>query len=77
MLSKKLGMAGLLALGLSTATGADTAANAAEVTLKAISAFAEKTTFSLPFEKFIDKINAEGKGLVQVNYIGGPKSMPP
>ena len=67
-----IGLATGLALGL-----AAPAALAAEVTLKAISAFTEKTVFSVPFERFIDKINAEGKGLVQVNYIGGPKAMPP
>lgn len=50
---------------------------AEEVTLKAISSFAEGTTFSRNFEKFVTKVNAEGKGLVQINYMGGPKTMPP
>ncbi len=49
----------------------------AEVTLKAVNAFAERTGSSILFERFIDKVNAEGKGLVQINYIGGPKAMPP
>jgi TRAP-type C4-dicarboxylate transport system substrate-binding protein len=53
------------------------AANAAEVTLRAVSSFAENTTGSLNFEKFIKKVNDEGKGLVQINYIGGPKAIPP
>ncbi len=44
---------------------------AAEVTLKAVSSFAEGTRFSKNFEKFVKKVNAEGKGLVQINYIGG------
>jgi TRAP-type C4-dicarboxylate transport system substrate-binding protein len=50
---------------------------AQEVTLKAVTSFAEKTTYSRPFERFIDRVNATGKGLVQINYIGGPKAMPP
>jgi TRAP-type transport system periplasmic protein len=50
---------------------------AEEVTLKAISAFAEKTFYSRGFERFIDKVNAEGKGLVRITYVGGPKAMPP
>jgi TRAP-type C4-dicarboxylate transport system substrate-binding protein len=50
---------------------------AQEVTLRAVTAFAEKTTYSRGFEKFIERVNAEGKGLVQINYIGGPKAMPP
>ena len=53
------------------------AAAAQEVTLKAITAFAEGTTYSRPFERFIARVNQDGKGLVQINYIGGPKAMPP
>ena len=53
------------------------AATAAEVTLRAISAFNEKTTYSAGIERFIDRVNAAGKGIVQINYIGGPKAMPP
>jgi TRAP-type C4-dicarboxylate transport system substrate-binding protein len=52
-------------------------ANAQEVTLKAVSAFAEKTTYSRGFERFIDQVNQKGKGVLQINYIGGPKAMPP
>jgi len=46
-------------------------AGAAEVTLKAVSAFNQQTNFSRQFESFIDKVNASGKGLVQINYVGG------
>src|SRR5499433_226512 len=53
------------------------AATADEITLKAITAFAEGTTYSRPFERFIEKVNADGKGIIQINYIGGPKAMPP
>ena len=47
------------------------------MTLKGITSFAEKTFYSRGFEKFIDKVNADGKGKIQINYIGGPKAMPP
>jgi TRAP-type C4-dicarboxylate transport system substrate-binding protein len=53
------------------------AARAQQVTLKGITSFAEKTFYSRGFEKFIEKVNADGKGVIQVNYIGGPKAMPP
>jgi TRAP-type C4-dicarboxylate transport system substrate-binding protein len=53
------------------------AATADEITLKAITAFAEGTTYSRPFERFIQRVNESGKGLVHINYIGGPKAMPP
>ena len=63
-----------LAAALALATFA---AEAQEVTLKAVTSFAEKTQFSKNFERFIDKVNADGKGQVQINYIGGPRAMPP
>jgi TRAP-type C4-dicarboxylate transport system substrate-binding protein len=52
-------------------------AGSAELTLRAVSAFAEKTTYSRPFELFVDRVNEAGKGIVHINYIGGPKAMPP
>src|SRR3954463_15130481 len=66
-------LAALLALAI---TAANPAA-AQEVTLKAVTSFAEKTQFSKNFERFIDKVNADGKGVIQINYIGGPRAMPP
>jgi TRAP-type transport system periplasmic protein len=53
------------------------AAAAQEVTLKAVTAFAEKTTYSRPFERFIDRVNADGKGILRISYVGGPKALPP
>src|SRR5262245_21993488 len=52
-------------------------AGAQEVTLRAVSAFAEGTQFSKNFERFIDKVNNDGKGLVRINYIGGSRALPP
>jgi TRAP-type C4-dicarboxylate transport system substrate-binding protein len=53
------------------------AASAQEVSLRAVSAFAEGTEFAKHFERFIAKVNAESKGVVQINYIGGPRAVPP
>ncbi len=50
---------------------------AQEVTLRAVSSFAEGTEFSKNFERFVEKVNADGKGVVQINYIGGPRAVPP
>jgi TRAP-type transport system periplasmic protein len=52
-------------------------AAAEEVTLRAVSAFAEGTEFSRNFERFVEKVNADGKGLIKINYIGGPRAVPP
>lgn len=50
---------------------------AQEVVLRGITSFAEKTINSRGFEGFIDKVNEAGKGKIRINYIGGPKAMPP
>lgn len=65
-------------LGGLIATIASVGAQAQEITLKAISAWPSDNYFSVNFEKFIAKVNAEGKGLVQINNLGGgAKVMPP
>jgi TRAP-type C4-dicarboxylate transport system substrate-binding protein len=51
-------------------------ARAQEVTLGAVSAFQEGTTYARPFERFIERVNAEGRGLIRINYIGGPRAVP-
>jgi TRAP-type C4-dicarboxylate transport system substrate-binding protein len=51
-------------------------AQAQEVALKAVNGFQEGTYFAKNFERFIKKVNEEGKGVVQINYIGGPKAIP-
>jgi TRAP-type C4-dicarboxylate transport system substrate-binding protein len=51
-------------------------AHAQEVTLRAVNGFQEGTYFARQFERFVQKVNAEGKGIVQINYIGGPKAIP-
>ena len=52
-------------------------AAAQEVTLRGYSAFTEGTQFSKNFERFIDRVNTTGKGVLQINYIGGPRALPP
>lgn len=52
-------------------------AQAEEITLKAVTAFGQDTYFNQRFKQFVEKVNAEGKGLVQIKVIGGPESMPP
>jgi TRAP-type C4-dicarboxylate transport system substrate-binding protein len=66
-----------ISLGLFATTIVCSSTFAEEVTLRAVTAFAEKTTYSRGFEKFIERVNADGKGIIQINYIGGPKAMPP
>jgi TRAP-type C4-dicarboxylate transport system substrate-binding protein len=51
--------------------------SAQETTLRVVSAFAENTTYVKNLMPMIQKLNAEGKGSLQINFIGGPKAMPP
>ena len=71
----RIWLAAALAVHLLSVSAGASAAQ--EVTLKGITAFAEKTFYSRGFERFIEKVNADGKGVIQINYIGGPKAMPP
>lgn len=64
----------LLAGGVLLAAAGSAAAS--EITLKAVNAFQEGTYFAKNFEAFVKKVNAEGKGVLQINYLGGPKAMP-
>ena len=64
----------LLAVTCAALTGA---AGAQEVSLRLVSAFAENTTYVKNLEPMMKKLNAEGKGVLQINFIGGPKAMPP
>ena len=59
-----------LALGLSAG------AQAQEVTLRLVSAFAENGTYVQRLLPWVQKFNAEGKGVLQINFIGGPKAIP-
>ena len=52
-------------------------ASAQEAILRAVTSFAEGTQFSKNFERFIEKVNTDGKGVIRINYIGGPRAMPP
>jgi TRAP-type transport system periplasmic protein len=52
-------------------------AQAQETTLRVVSAFAENTQYVKNYEAFAKKLNAEGKGTLQLTFIGGPKAMPP
>ncbi|MCI2809687.1 TRAP transporter substrate-binding protein DctP [Eoetvoesiella caeni] len=52
-------------------------AQSAQVTLKAVSAFAKNSYFDQRFENFVKKFNEEGKGILQIQMLGGPESMPP
>ena len=56
---------------------APTFAAAQEATLRVVSAFGENTQYVKNLEGMIKKLNAEGKGTLQLNFIGGPKAMPP
>ena len=61
---------------LATALLAPAAALAQEVTLRMVSAFSENSIYVVRLQKWIQKVNAEGKGTLQINFIGGPKAIP-
>lgn len=62
----------LAALALAASTGA----MAQEVTLRLVSAFAENGIYVQRMLPWVNKVNAEGKGVLQINFIGGPRAIP-
>lgn len=49
---------------------------AQQTTLRMVSAFAENGIYVQHVLPWIKKFNDEGKGLLQINFIGGPKAIP-
>src|SRR5438132_2468706 len=64
---------GLLLAALAVAAGA---AEAQEVMVRLVSAFPENQFYVKRTIDWIEKINKEGKGTLQINFIGGPKAIP-
>jgi TRAP-type C4-dicarboxylate transport system substrate-binding protein len=62
---------------LVAAAGFACTAGAQEVTLRLVSAFAENGIYVQRMLPWVQKVNAEGKGVLQINFIGGPKAIPP
>ena len=64
------------ALVLALAASGSASLMAQEVTLRLVSAFAENGIYVQRLQPWINKVNAEGKGVLQINFIGGPKAIP-
>jgi TRAP-type transport system periplasmic protein len=65
------------AAALLLAAGFAAGAAAQETTLRLVSSFTENGIYVQRLQPWIQKFNAEGKGVLQINFIGGPKTMPP
>ena len=66
----------LKACALSMGLMGGLSAQAQEVTLRLVSAFPENVIYVQRLLPWINKVNAEGKGTLQINFIGGPKAIP-
>ena len=51
-------------------------AGAQQVTLRVVSAFPENGVYVKRLENWIERVNADGQGVMQLNFIGGPKAVP-
>lgn len=65
----RLAAAALAGIGLHCA--------AAETTLKVVSVFPRNHTFNIPVFEMIEALNARNKGVLQLQFIGGPEAVPP
>lgn len=67
----------ILAATITLPCFAGATASAEETVLRAVSAFQLGTVFYKPFERFVEQVNENGKGIVRIEVIGGPDAMPP
>src|SRR3954465_10515338 len=63
-------------LALAAAIALPTAAQSQETTLRLVSAFPENQYYVKRTIDWAEKVNKEGKGVLQFNFIGGPKAIP-
>jgi TRAP-type transport system periplasmic protein len=49
---------------------------AQEASFRVVSAFPENNIYAKRLEAWVQRVNAQGKGVLQLNYIGGPKAIP-
>ena len=74
---KKLDWRRTAAAGIAAfAALAPSLAGAQETTLRVVSAFPENQFYVKRTLEWIEKVNKEGKGTLQLNFIGGPKAIP-
>ena len=45
-------------------------------TLKVVTVFPRNHTFNIPVFEMLNEVNAKGKGVLQLQYIGGPEAVP-
>jgi TRAP-type C4-dicarboxylate transport system substrate-binding protein len=67
---------GTLALLAAGTVLAPTLCAAQETTLRLVSAFPENSYYVKRLTHWAETVNAEGKGLLRINFIGGPKAIP-
>ncbi|MGE5639078.1 MAG: TRAP transporter substrate-binding protein DctP [Clostridia bacterium] len=63
-------------IALAAALALPTLAAAQETTLRLVSAFPENVFYVKRTTDWIAKVNKDGKGVLQINFIGGPKAIP-
>src|SRR4249920_914495 len=61
---------------IALAAAAPALAQAQEVTLRLVSAFPENQFYVKRTTDWIADVNKDGKGVLQINFIGGPKAIP-
>ena len=66
----------IAALALALAVLAPAAASAQELVLRMVTGFPENNVYVRHIDPWLQKFNSEGKGLLQINFIGGPRAVP-
>lgn len=77
MPSIKTSIVSALALGVAVVTGGAVTSQAQEAELRVVTGLPKQLIFTARFLEWVEKVNKEGKGIVQLKYVGGPEAIPP
>jgi len=72
---RRFNLIGVLAVSVSLVLGPS--AHAAEVTLRAVTGVPQSSKVAQVFLEYVKRVNERGKGVVQIQYVGGPEVTPP
>jgi TRAP-type C4-dicarboxylate transport system substrate-binding protein len=75
-MSRRTFVRAALAAAIAASAAVPLGATAQETTLRLVSAFPETSFYAKRIEDWAKRVNEEGKGVLQINYIGGPKAVP-
>lgn len=64
------------AIAVCCCLGSWAAAASPEIRLTLVSSWSKRQNFAIEFQNYLDAVNEAGRGIVQIDYLGGPEVIP-